>query len=355
MSAEPTPQSEAPSTLIVLVNWNGWRDSIACIQSCLALATPNVRIMLCDNASADGSVEHIRRWCVGEEPAPEEPFPIPVDTSLRPASHAVLTKAEAEAGADGGGAQLLIVPTGGNLGFAGGNNVGLRWAQARQPTHVWLLNNDTVVPADALDALIGRLESNPKLGLVGSLMLQFERPDLIQGLAGAIKRKNFRGRHLGTALPIEAALTTDLASLVEPGELVYPIGASILISRDFLNEIGPMHEEYFLYYEEADWILRSESRFAMEIVKESRVYHRMGSSTGSGGSKLSPRSVGYLFRSRLLAARRFAPGNMPFVIAGILDEAGRAFLKGKMAKPIGAWNALLGRVQPPVVQQDAAE
>ena len=96
-----------PSLPIILVNWNGWRDSIACIRSCLALGRPEgqppVRIILCDNASSDGSVAQILAWAKGESPpppAPASPVPLP---DIRPRDVALLDRAAAERGDDAGG------------------------------------------------------------------------------------------------------------------------------------------------------------------------------------------------------------------------------------------------------------
>jgi len=334
-------------TLIIMVNWNGWRDSIACIRSCLMLKEPGVRIMLCDNASSDGSVEQILAWAKGESEAPDAPCPVPLDPHKRPDGVALMERAAAERGDDGGGAQLLIVRTGGNLGFAGGNNVGLRWALARDQDYAWLLNNDAVAAPDALSALIHAMQGSPRPGIAGSILFDFERPDRVQALAGAMQRKTFKGRHLGSGLSAAQAADTETATLLKPGEFLYPVGASLLVSRDFLREIGLMQEEYFLYYEEADWILRSEGRFPLAIVPESRVYHHMGASTGFTENAMSLAAAGYLYRSRLLLARRFAPRHRTAVILRMVKDAAHALRQGNIARARGIGHALLGRVHPP--------
>lgn len=335
-----------PKTLVVIVNWNGWRDSIACIRSCLMLDRP-VRIMLCDNDSADGSVDQILAWAKGESAPPDAAAPVPLDPGKRPDGVALMERAAAERGDDGGGAQLLIVRTGGNLGFAGGNNIGLRWALARDYDHAWLLNNDAVAAPDALSALVRAMEAQPAPGLAGSILLDFERPDRVQALAGAMRRKTFKARHLGTGLPAREAERADVAALLRPGEFLYPVGASMLVSRDFLTRVGPMREDYFLYHEEADWVLRGEGLFPLAIATDSRVYHHMGASTGFTENAMSRGAAGYLYRSRLLLARHFAPRNMPFVILRMLKDAAHAVRHGNGARAQGILRALLGRVRPP--------
>lgn len=341
-----------PPTLIILVNWNGWRDSIACIRSCLALHCTNegppVRIMLCDNDSKDGSVEEILGWANGTRPAPETHSPVPLPPDQRPNGIALLDRAAAEAGDDGNGAQLLIVRTGGNLGFAGGNNVGLRWAMARGCGHAWLLNNDTVVAPDTLSALLRAVEDAPGACIAGSVLIDFERPDRIQALAGALDRRTFKGRHLGTGLPAGEAPRLAPAEMLRSGEFLYPVGASMLVNRAFLDTIDLMNEEYFLYYEEADWILRATAKGVRPtIATDSLVYHHMGASTGFTQSSMSASAAGYFYRSRLRLALRFAPMRLPFVLARMLLDGVHALRHGDRARAMGILKALGGRVRPP--------
>lgn len=354
-----TPVSDAgadvPGTAIILVNWNGWRDTVACIETCLALEGAPFRIIVCDNASADGSVEAIVAWARGERSVPRDPASPVVPAAPRlPRGVAVLERAPAERGDDAGGAELIVVRTGANLGFAGGNNVGLRWAMARGCGHAWLLNNDTVVPADALRHLIDCAAQDPAIGLCGSTMVEYARPTTLQGYAAATNLTTFSSRHLGAgraADPVEAARRADP---LRAQEVIYPIGASILVTAAFLEQVGLMEEAYFLYYEEVDWVLRGRPRFRVEIAADSIVYHKVGASAGSTPQGVSARSVQYLYRSRLMAVRRFAPAQLPRVVAGIVNEAARALLRGRHGRAIGAARALTGRVRVPG-RQGAAE
>jgi hypothetical protein len=332
---------------IILVNWNGWRDTIECMQTCLALDYPKVRLVVCDNASTDESVENIVAWAEGRFHYPLK-VGAPVTGSLARLPHSllVLDREAAEQGG-GGDAELVIVRTGANLGFAGGNNVGLRWAIAQSCDYAWLLNNDTVVPADTLDHLVDTMRADPSVGLCGSIMIEYDQPGVMQGYAGCMDRRTYRGRHLGAGLPSDDPREAMRADPAKASETVYPIGASILVSRPFLDDIGLMEEEYFLYYEEIDWVLRGLPRYRVEVALNSKVYHKVGSSAGSTPQGLSSRSVGYLYRSRLKIARRFARGRVYRVVLGIVVEAGRAALRGRSGRVIGALRALTGRVRTP--------
>lgn len=337
-----------PSVAIILVNWNGWQDTIACIQSCLLLDYPAYRVVVCDNGSRDGSLERIASWARGEiEVAIDPNSPLPLVSTRLPNGVVQLDRAAAEAGKDDEGAELVLVDTGGNLGFAGGNNVGLRWAMARGMDHGWLLNNDTVVPADALKHLVDAGVADPQLGLIGSTMIEYHRPSRLQAYAGAMSLRTFRGRHLGMGGRADAVEAAVAADPLRADEILYPIGASMLVTGPFLRTVGLMEENYFLYYEEADWALRARGSFRAGLAPLSRVYHKVGASAGSTPQGISARSVGFLYRSRLIAARRFAKKQLLRVTIGILEEAVRGLVKGRSGRAIGAFNALTGRVKVP--------
>lgn len=334
------------SVAIVIVNWNGWRDTIDCVRSCLKLVGVRFTLVVCDNGSSDQSIEKIQDWALGAA-APSDPrAPFGLDMDIRPSGVVVLDRAEAEAG-HGGDAQLVLIRGGGNLGFAGGNNVGLRWALRRGHHFAWLLNNDTIVPADALEKLVAVALADVRVGMCGSTLVEYFEPDRIQALAAAIDRRSFRGRHLGFRRSLDELRHAGVDDWANEQEILYPVGASILVSQAFLVDVGLMEESYFLYYEEADWVLRGSGRFRIAIAAESLVYHKGGASAGSTSQGTSSRSVAFLYRSRLLIARRFAPRALPYVVAGMIYEAARGLARGRAARAVAAARALTGRVKVP--------
>jgi GT2 family glycosyltransferase len=343
--------SDMTRVAIILVNWNGWRDTIACVETCLALEGPSFRIIVCDNASADGSVDKIAEWAKGNAELARDPAsPVKIATPRLPCGVVTLDRAAAERGEDGDGAELVIVCTGANLGFAGGNNVGLRWALAQNCTHAWLLNNDTVVPSNALTAMINTMAVDATIGLCGSLVIEYHAPCTVQAYAGSIDRRTFRGRHLAEGLAVSEA--TSLAVLqteypLQRWDALYPLGASMLASRNFLNEIGLMEESYFLFYEEADWVLRCNRRYRITISIGSHIFHKHGASIGSTTGHNSVRATSFLFRSRLLITRRFSPLRLPIVIIQMLKEVILALLRGRPAKLRAVTRVLTGRVKVP--------
>ncbi|RMF44039.1 MAG: glycosyltransferase, partial [Deltaproteobacteria bacterium] len=269
-------------TAIIIVNFNGWRDSIGCLESVFRMSG-NWRVILCDNGSRGGDLDRIEAWARGaldftpdyppglpELVAPAVPKPVPC---LR------LTREEAEAPTPADPhPDLVLVDCGANLGFAGANNVGLRYALARNEfDSFWLLNNDTRVHRDALLAMLRRLEQLPDAGICGSTLLYFNRPSKVQARGGAWYCP-WIGLpwHLGR----ERSVDRPFSALSCERRMSYVVGASMLVTRRFVREVGLMNEGYFLYFEELDWALRGK-RFRLAYAPESRVYHRVGASVGS--------------------------------------------------------------------------
>ena len=205
------------------------------------------------------------------------------------------------------------------------------------------------VPPDALTALEAALDA-PDVGLAGSVLVEYDDPAHVQAYAGAVSRRSFRGRHLGQGLAVaeRAAIAARVGGAeLRRDEILYPVGASMLATRAFVTDIGLMEEGYFLYYEEADWVLRGLPRYRAVIAPDSLVYHKHGASAGSTREGGSARSTGFLFRSRLRIARTLAPRSMPWVVLGLVNEGGRALLRGRTGKARAAWRALTGQVRVP--------
>lgn len=309
--------------LVLILNWNGWRDTLECLESVFRSDYPSFQVAVCDNGSLDGSMEQIRAWAEGElqAGAPEGHAlrrlsfpPIP-----KPIPFAQYDRARAEAGGELGSVPppLTLIQTGANLGFAAGNNVGLRYALAvGRFEYVWLVNNDAVVEPEALRSLVEVLESRPEAGMCGSTLLEYSEPARVQALGGA--RYN---RWLSTVRPIvarEPARTQREGRSVE-ARLSYVAGASMLVRRAFLEQIGLLCEEYFLYFEELDWAARARGKFSLAYAPASRVYHKEGRSTGASdraGTK-SAWADFYFQRNRRLFARKFHPFTLPCVYLGL--------------------------------------
>jgi hypothetical protein len=282
----------------VVVNWNGWRDTIMCLESLFALGGTPMRVIVCDNASADASVPELERYLRGRLPRWQ---PADGDPGF------------ADPGRVEGVLSVHLLRLGRNLGYAGGINAGIAWARKRwTPRGFWLLNNDVQAQAGALDALVAAHASVPDAGICGSVLLEWEEPQRVQAVAGIYRRWLGVGWH-AKDLPADGSAVR-LA-------LDYPVGASMYVATEYLDKVGLMEPDYFLYCEEMDWAERGRRQGYRPVVAlASRLRHKEGASTGSRGgvrnkSLLSER---YGVVNRLRITRKFWPHYLPVVWASLL-------------------------------------
>jgi GT2 family glycosyltransferase len=298
--------SDAPAVAVILVNWNGWRDTIECLDALLAQRHRNFHVFVVDNDSRDGSVEQLLQWCRAPRAEPDWRTHPGVERHTAGAAPALpcrlvdqprqpLPPADA-------GCRISLIRSGGNLGFAGGCNVGIRAASPAAFDFFWFLNTDTVVHQDALSALLRRAGRDPDLGMVGSTVRYYDAPDTVQALGGArLDQARGLSRHIGEGLPAER-IPADPAAVER--ELSYIFGASMLVSARYVREVGLMQEDYFLYFEEIDWALRGADRFRLGYAADSQVFHKSGASS----SKTVPRvTIRYFYRNRIRFVSRYFP------------------------------------------------
>lgn len=277
----------------IVVNWNGWRDTLVCLESLFMQGSTPLRVLVCDNASSDASMQEIdrylkerfRRWIQAED-APGVTDPRARDGLLS--------------------VHLLRLPQ--NVGYAGGINAGIDWARRRwTPRGFWLLNNDVQAQPGALDALLAAHDSVPDAGICGSVLLEWDEPDAVQAVAGIFRRWLGVGWHDKTVPRAVGAVSLAVD---------YPIGASMYVDAEYLDRVGPMDPGYFLYCEEMDWAERGRRQGYRPVVAlHSRLRHKEGASTGSRGGvrKKSLLSERYGVVNRLRITRKFWPHYLPLV------------------------------------------
>jgi len=290
----------ASRTAVIVLNWNGAGDTERCLENLLRLAADDFSIFVCDNASSDDSVARLRAW---------QRDRLPVLNAMRATDIA-----------------MRLIETGGNLGYAGGNNVGLRAALAEGFSSFWILNNDCEPEPDSLCWLRRRLVEDPAIGLCGSTLVYAHDRRRVQALGGgSFSRLKGRGSAIGGLS--DARLSVDQASVER--RLRFVNGASMLVTRAFIETVGLMSEDYFLYWEELDWAARSGGRFRLGYAPQSIVRHKVGASIGTSdfgwGSALS---VYYLTRNRVRFCWRHSRWSLPFVYADIARQVARQCVTG---------------------------
>jgi GT2 family glycosyltransferase len=230
--AAPWPVDE-PRVYIVILNWNGKEDTLQCLHSVQEVDYSRYRVLVVDNASDDGSVDAIR--------------------AAFPAVELVVNES--------------------NLGFAAGNNEGMRYALQRGADCLLLLNNDTRVDPKVLTALVRACEANPALGLASPKVYYFDRPQVIY-YAGA------RRGWLPLLPRLVGAGEEDHGQCEQPQEVDYVWGQAMFIKREVIEKIGLLDPRFFMYYEDADYCLRArEAGYRIACVPSARVWHKVAKGT----------------------------------------------------------------------------
>ena len=235
---------------IITINYNGLEDTCALIES--IPFNENMEVIVVDNASNNQETEAIAKR-----------YP-----------------------------QVKVIKSDQNLGFAGGNNLGI---QAAQGKYLFLVNNDTVFKDFNIQALIDRIESSPEIGVVcpkirftwGNNPIQF---------AGYTTLSKITVRNLAIGFGEDDHGQYDTAHPTP-----YAHGAAMLIRRDAIEKVGLMPKCYFLYYEELDWsMMFTRAGYQIWYEPQCTIYHKESQTTGQN----SPLRTYYLTRNRLLLVRR---------------------------------------------------
>ena len=218
-----------PKVFIIILNWNGLKDTLECLESVFKLDYPNFEVIVVDNGSTDNSVEVIRKA-----------YP-----------------------------QVILIENKKNLGYAEGNNVGIRYALKHGADYVWLLNNDTVVDADALKNLVKVAEKNENVGILGSKIYYYDKPNIICFAGATIDWEKGTSPHIGDG-------EIDKGQYDAIKEVDRVTGCSMLVKKEVCETIGLLDENFFLYVEEVDWCVRAKKAgFKCMIVPDSKVYHKI--------------------------------------------------------------------------------
>ena len=236
-----------PRISVISVNYNGFALTAAMIDSLRRHVTTPLEIVVVDNGSQRDEATEL-----------QERYP-----------------------------EIIAMRSDENLGFAGGNNLGIRAASG---DCLLLLNNDTEVADDTLHYLCDTLDADPSVGAVCPKIRFWASPQAIQ----------FAGYTPLTRINVGFGQTDD-GRFDTPHDTPYAHGAAMMVRRETVEKAGPMPEEYFLYYEELDWSERiREAGYRIVYDPRATVFHKESATTG----RQSPLRSYYLTRNRLLFARR---------------------------------------------------
>lgn len=252
--------------VVLVLNWQTWQETIACLASLQQLVQP-VRIVVCDNASTNDSVAEIKAWAAQHY----------TDTDIT----LINNKNEAVNTSNVLLTAFTLIETGGNLGFAGGNNIGLQHILlSREIDYVWVLNNDTVVDKYAIQQLSQHMDNDENIAILGSTVAEYDHPDRIEAAGGC----HYSPLLTRVSNHLQGHSVKAVCAQPPAVQLDYVYGAAMFIRTQVLEKVGLLNEEYFLFYEELDYTQRIKKyHYQIAWCPQSIVYHKGGASIGGRG------------------------------------------------------------------------
>lgn len=260
--------TDEPRVAILVLNWNGFNNTSECLESLMKISYSNFEIVMIDNGSSDGSINQIKETLM---------------RSAQPFSVLEYSREEAEGGGNRQNEiefekaevkrRMKIIVNKENLGYSGGNNVGIRHVLATgKPKYILILNNDTIVDERFLTELVATAEKMPGLGFLGPKVLYHDfngKKNMISFAGGLIDMWTGEARHIGDR-------EEDVGQYDVPRYVDYVEGSCIMTSCDAVRRIGVLDPRFFMYWEESDWCIRGRTQGYKSIyVPGSVIWHKL--------------------------------------------------------------------------------
>ena len=259
MTVSQMPETKKKISLvhIIIVNYNGWSDTIECLDSLIKVVYRNINITIVDNNSTDDSLSQISSWIKNKG------FQVNLIDTEEPAD----TRS--------GEGVIAMIKNKENRGYGAGINTGIKYALLCNPDYILALNNDTVVDPGFLHPLVELCEKDNEIGIASGKIYYHDRPKVIWSNGGKFYPCRGKLAHLNfneTDIGVEA-----------PEKINFINGCMWLIPGHVLRKTGLINEEYFMYVEDLEYCSRViRSGFTLRICGRSFIYHKVGRSSGSG-------------------------------------------------------------------------
>jgi GT2 family glycosyltransferase len=322
--------SQSPRLAIVILNYNGYKDTIACLESVCSAAPRGCVVIVVDNFSPDDSVPELKRWM--------QNCRAPLRESLWGGIANTCTPGDRQAGGRPG---VVLLEARNNSGFSGGNNLGIRYALQLGVAWILLLNNDTIVRWDSLERLVEGAEG-AGAHLAGCTIYEYADPCKAWYLGGRF------GWWADRDLKCLPKGVSEAQGTIETDWIT---GCCMLIKREVFERVGLLDENSFLYCEDADFCRRAARvGFRRILVLGSRIYHKAGRSAGVETALVRYHAT----RSRVYFHQKhyWFPAHAGFLFVFALSRWFKGccwLLQGRpdlaVATLRGLWDGMLGKVR----------
>jgi len=260
-------QADLPKVSVIILNWNGYEVTKACLESLQESNYANLEVILVDNGSDDFSADKLAQ-------------------EFR---------------------EVRLIKNNTNLGFTGGNNIGMRDALDRGAEYLLLLNNDTVVSSDFLKELVRVAENDPKIGILNPKIYFFEPTDMIWYGGGMHKPWWSFPRHLDY-------LKRDSSRNGKPREVSFVTGCACLIKREVVSRVGLLDDTFFFGVEDLDWSIRIvRAGFKAVYVPSAVIWHKV-SATANAHLGVGARDYYHARNSIFVARKHLQPKYWPLYL-----------------------------------------
>lgn len=279
-------EETSPRVYIILLNYNGWQDTVDCLHSLKNITYSNFYVVVVDNASIDGSVAKIKQWT--------QKNCVPLTEYFLHSKYEMPERVIYEPCMTSGFRGLELICSADNLGFCAGNNVGMEFASRAEADYLLILNNDTVCESSFLEPLVKVAQSENNVGMISGLICYTEDANTIQWGGGSFNRwLTSRNTLAGKSVSICPSKISEVGFL---------IGCMMLIPVNVWKDVGGFDEQFFLWSEDLDLSIRTKKKcYRLLLVPTSKIFHKVSKSLG----RHSPLAYYYHTRNDLLLRKKY--------------------------------------------------
>jgi len=295
-----------PKISIILVNYKTWQDTIECVESILCNDYQNFEIIIVEVSNQNNSLQELKNYSQNI-----------------------------------GKVKIIEFPE--NKGFAEANNIAIKYVlEQNKSDFLWILNNDTVIKKNSITELLNFYinKKDDKIGFIGSKLMYYNNPNLIQTVGGKINRWLAISKLIGKG-EIDTGQYDNQE--LKPD---FVIGAAMFLHKNLISEIGQMPTGYFLYSEDIDWCITAQKfGFVNFTATKSVVLHKQGKTIGNKylEEDFNPVTGKYLYSSYLKLFKKHFKINVPMAYFMLTKKMFGRLARNKKTEAKIILNVILGK------------